>query len=243
MKTPFLSKRQFNKIKPLLPVRHAGRRHDDLVVISGILWVIRHSIPWRQLPEIYGKWNTVYRRFLLWSKAGIFERILRALSMKLKKRHTAMIDSTYVKGHRTAASLRADPAPGQTGRSRGGITTKIHLLCNEEGKPPDFLITPGNSSDIKMAPVLILANQNRMKILIADKAYDSDAFRDLLRSDRVQGCIPPKSTRKNPQPYDRQLYGTRHVIENMFARLKDWRGVATRYCRCAHTASSFVHLP
>ena len=79
-----------------------------------------------------------------------------------------------------------------------------------------------------------------MKYLLADKAYDSNKIRALLSSNKVDACIPPKANRKEDIPYDKELYKKRHVIENMFGRLKDWRGVAMRYCRCAHTYRSFV---
>lgn len=227
-----------------MPDALGPRRLNDLVVISGILWVIWHGIPWRQLPEIYGKWNTVYARFRRWSKKGVFHRIFQVLGMKLKKRNIAMLDSTHTKAHRTASSLRYDGHPRLIGRSRGGITTKIHLLCNSERQPLDFSITEGQHSDIKAAPELIASNANRMKFFVADKAYDYDAdnLRENLTSLKISACIPPKSNRKFKPHYSQSLYKKRHVIENMFAKLKDWRGVAMRYCRCAHTYTSFVSL-
>ena len=81
-----------------------------------------------------------------------------------------------------------------------------------------------------------------MKKLLADKAYDSDLFRNFLASRRIAACIPAKSNRKSPTPHDAKLYGKRHKIENMFARLKDWKGIAFRSNRCAHTFQSFVAL-
>lgn len=242
MKTPLLSKVQFNKIKPLLPSLRGAHRLDDRLIISGILWVLWHGLPWRQTPEMYGKWNTVYERFRRWSKKGIFEFIFHKLGMKLKKKNQAMLDSTYAKVHRTAASLKYDKQPRKIGRTHGGITTKIHLLCNEDQMPLDFIITEGQVSDIKMASIIVKRNLGRMKFLIADKAYDSDNFREYLAQMKISACIPPKSNRKNPASYDQELYKTRHTIENLFAKLKDWRGLAMRYCRCSHIYTSTVAL-
>jgi transposase len=76
--------------------------------------------------------------------------------------------------------------------------------------------------------------------LIADRGYDSNWFRAALIDKGIQPCIPPTRSRKAPIAYDKTLYRQRHRIENMFGRLKDWRRVATRYDRCAHTFFSAI---
>jgi len=76
--------------------------------------------------------------------------------------------------------------------------------------------------------------------LIADRGYDSNWFRKALIDKGIEPCIPPTRSRKRPIRYDKELYRQRHRIENMFGRLKDWRRVATRYDRCAHTFFSAI---
>jgi transposase len=76
--------------------------------------------------------------------------------------------------------------------------------------------------------------------LIADRGYDSNRFRKALIDKGIDPCIPPTKSRKQPIAYDATLYKQRHHIENMFAKLKDWRRVATRYDRCAHTFFSAI---
>ena len=154
METPLISKRQFNKIRRLFPARIYSRRLDDRKVISAILLVIRYGFAWRQIPEFYGNWSSIYSRFNRWSKAGIIDKIYYAFAHKLPKRCIAMIDSTFTKAQRSAASMRSDKKDRQLGRSRGGMTTKIHLLCNADGLPMDFCLTGGQVSDIKAAPIL-----------------------------------------------------------------------------------------
>ena len=78
------------------------------------------------------------------------------------------------------------------------------------------------------------------KELIADRGYDSDEFRAALVAKKITPCIPPRKNRKVQHTYDRELYRKRHKVENMFAKLKDWRRVATRYDRCAHTFMSAI---
>ncbi|GAB1717514.1 MAG: transposase [Nitrobacter sp.] len=78
--------------------------------------------------------------------------------------------------------------------------------------------------------------------LIADRGYDSNCFRSALKARGTVPCIPPIRSRKTQLPYDKALYRTRHKIENLFARLKDWRLIATRYDRCAHTFMSAIRI-
>lgn len=78
------------------------------------------------------------------------------------------------------------------------------------------------------------------KALLADRGYDSDWFRQALAERGIAPCIPSTRSRKQPIPYDKGLYRQRHWIENMFAKLKDWRRIAMRYDRCAHTFFSAI---
>ena len=78
--------------------------------------------------------------------------------------------------------------------------------------------------------------------LIADKGYDSNAFRDALAECGITPCIPPRAGRRLPATYCKTLYRQRHKVENMFATLKDWRRLALRYDRCAHTFFSSIAI-
>ena len=78
------------------------------------------------------------------------------------------------------------------------------------------------------------------KCLLADRGYDADWFREALRNKGIEPCIPPKKNRKTIIEYDKVLYKQRHKVENMFGKIKDWRRVATRYDRCAHTFFSAI---
>lgn len=76
--------------------------------------------------------------------------------------------------------------------------------------------------------------------LIGDKGYDSDELRAAIQAKGIEPCIPPRKGRINPPEFCKVLYKKRHKIENMFAKLKDWRRIATRYDRCAHTYFSAI---
>jgi transposase len=100
-------------------------------------------------------------------------------------------------------------------------------------------LSEGQLSDHVGAKLIYLTMPNA-KVLIGDKGYDSDEFRAALKARRITACIPPRSNRTAPSTYSKTLYGQRHKIENMFAKLKDWRRIATRYDRCAHTFMSAI---
>ena len=87
---------------------------------------------------------------------------------------------------------------------------------------------------------LILETLPSASVLLADRGYDSNWFRKGLGDKGITPCIPPTRSRKVPIPYDTVLYRQRHKIENMFAKLKDWRRIATRYDRCAHAFFSAI---
>jgi transposase len=89
---------------------------------------------------------------------------------------------------------------------------------------------------------LLIEKLPRGSTLIGDRGYDSDYFRTALQERQIKPCIPPTKNRKQPIDYDKALYKQRHKIENLFARLKDWRRIAMRYDRCAHTFFSAVCL-
>lgn len=94
-------------------------------------------------------------------------------------------------------------------------------------------------SDYKGASQL-LETLPQAKELLADRGYDADWFRNALLEKGISSCIPPRKTRKAPIVYDKELYKQRHKIENMFGRIKDWRRIAMRYDRCAHTFFSAI---
>lgn len=102
-----------------------------------------------------------------------------------------------------------------------------------------MLLTEGQMSDHKGAAMILPALPDA-DVLIGDKGYDSDAFRAALETRKIAHCIPPRKGRKAPTTYCKALYRQRHKVENLFARLKDWRSIATRYDRCAHTFLSAI---
>ena len=101
----WLSEAQMRRIEPCFPLSHGMPRVDDRRVISGIIFVIRNGLRWRDAPKDYGPHKTIYNRFVRWSRLGVFNRIFAELSAKGGRCERLMIDATHLKAHRTAASL------------------------------------------------------------------------------------------------------------------------------------------
>jgi transposase len=100
----WLSEAQMRRIEPCFPLSHGVPRVDDRRVLSGIVFVIRNGLRWRDAPQDYGPHKTIYNRFIRWSRLGVFNRIFAELA-KAGQPERLMIDATHLKAHRTASSL------------------------------------------------------------------------------------------------------------------------------------------
>jgi transposase len=125
------------------------------------------------------------------------------------------------------------------GRSRGGLSTKIHALVDALGKPLALLLTPGQAHDLVAADAFL--PQMAADLLIADRAFDAD--RRVLQPLAAVGksaVIPPRPNRVTPREFDRDLYKERHLIENFFCKLKQFRAIATRYDKTATSDTPYT---
>lgn len=101
----WLNERQMRRIERYFPLPHGVARVDDRKVVSGIIFVIRNGLRWRDAPADYGPHKTLYNRFVRWSRMGVFDRIFSGLAAQEGPPDTLMIDATHLKAHRTASSL------------------------------------------------------------------------------------------------------------------------------------------
>jgi transposase len=118
------------------------------------------------------------------------------------------------------------------GRSRGGLTTKIHAVVDRNGLPVRLALTPGQDHDNALATDL-LANLKPRSLVLADRAYDADAIRKLVNEQDAFANIPPKRNRKDPICFSPFLYKARNRIERFFNKMKHFRRIATRYDKLA----------
>src|SRR5687767_87433 len=130
-----------------------------------------------------------------------------------------MIDSTLVRAHQhSSGAAGRNPAVQAIGRSRGGVTTKIHARTDALGNPTGFLVTPGQVHDLARADLLL--TDIAAGAVIADKAYDADdRVVQPLQQAEIEVVIPPRSQRRTPRQYDRELYKARHLIEVVLTQM------------------------
>lgn len=113
--------------------------------------MIRNGLRWRDVPSDYGPHKTIYNRFIRWSRLGVFNRILAELAAQGGETDNLMIDATHLKAHRTAASLLKKGLYPDIGRSRGGLTTKLQVVCDGKGRPRLLHLNEGQANDHKTA--------------------------------------------------------------------------------------------
>lgn len=219
-----LTDAQWARLEPVLPPESGRGRPPKWTkrqIIDGIRWRIRTGAPWRDVPEVYAPWQTLYRWFRCWQRTGVWARILALLQAAADAAGeidwSVSVDSTVSRAHQHAAGARRDghlqkeppggvgtePADHGLGRSRGGFTTKTHLACEQGRKPLSVVITAGQRGDSpQFIPVLERIKvyrvgggrpRTRPDLVLADKAYTSRGNRGYARRRRIRVCIPSKA--------------------------------------------------
>jgi transposase len=231
---------QWNTIKDLLPGKEGDpgvTAKDNRLFVNAIFYIAKTGIPWRDVPERFGHWHNVFQRFNRWCKKGVFARIFAVL--RDPDLEVLMLDSTVIRAHQHSAGQKhSTPEHEQLGRSRGGVSTKIHVAVNGLGKPTRIVLSPGQDHDAPKAPELI--QDTPAKKVIADKAYDSDSLVATIEAQGATAVIPPRANRLTPRDYDREEYKKRNVVERFINVLKQCRRVATRYDKTARNFLGFV---
>lgn len=242
-----LSNQQWEKLKPLLPPlkpRTGKPNHDHRQVVNGILWILRTGAPWRDLPERYGKWQSVATRFYRWQKAQIWPSLLESLQGSADQQ--GKIDwevpdrrwqcdscpSTCCRRKKGGQALE------KLGRSRGGFSTKRHIRCEGKGKPMTFLLSPGQRHESLFLEELMeqgavkRSGPGRPRLrpvrLVGDKGYTGRRIRNYLSRRGIRLTIPRLSNEPRRGSFSREIYRQRNIVERAINRLKQWRRIATR---------------
>ncbi|PZU43536.1 MAG: IS5 family transposase [Microbacterium sp.] len=264
-----LSDAQWSLIEPMLPrpTGRPGRKFSDArTMVEGIVYRYRTGLAWRDLPPVFGPWQTVWTWHRRMAFDGKWDRVAATITAAADAAGmvdwSLSVDSTIARAHQHATNatrltgagssynnLQVEPPDHGVGRSRGGLSTKIHQLVDGNGLPLVTLITPGQAGDSPM--FLPLMEQLRVgrgtgrprtrpDAVRGDKAYSSRAIRGHLRDRGIKAVIPEPDDQKGhrkrrgsrggrPVGLDAADYRNRNVIERGYCRIKQWRGLATRY--------------
>ena len=231
---------QWTLIKPILPPRaRRGRpRADDRQTINGILWVLRTGARWADLPRGYGASSTCHARLQRWQREGVWERLWRTLLSRLDQRHAL----DWRRGHLDASFIPAKKGGDAIGLTRRGKGSKLMAVVDGHGTPIGLLVASAQRAEIKLAePTLATIcvptrwgrPKTRPKELVADKAYDSQPFRERLRCRGIRPCIPHRRGRRPRPGRKAELAGYRERwhVERTFAWFGTFRRVLLRYER------------
>ena len=195
--------------------------------VEGILYRIRVGCPWRDLPESFGKWESIYKRFNEWSKSKKVKKLFQKL-INSPDLEWIFADGSVVKAHQhSMGAIQGEEHA--IGKSVAGNSTKIHMVVDSYGLPLHFVVTEGQIHDSKEAESLFDACL-KPKYWIADRGYDKEELREHIRNAGAIPIIPrKKNSKEGNEDIDWYLYKLRHLVENVFARLKHFRAIATRF--------------
>jgi transposase len=197
---------------------------DNRLFLEAVLWIVRTGSPWRELPAAVGNWHTTYTRFKSWGESGVWQRIV---SGQWRSRFGSADDRQHGGARPPACGWRPKKeGPQAIGRSRGGLTGKIHAVVDALGNPVRWLLTGGEVADITQAKSLL--DGLKADAVLADKGYDADVLIDSIQANGAMAVIPPKRNRVVQRSYDRHLYKDRNFGESQHV-MKNWRATTCHF--------------
>lgn len=240
-----LTNQEWEKISYLFPpekTNEPGRpRKNNRLMLNAMIWIAKSGAPWRDMPECYGPWKSVYSRFRNWLSKSILKEIFKKLSLEAELSEIS-IDASIVQAHQHSAGARKNGPPNEIGHSRGGNSTKIHAVVEAYGYPISIMISEGQRSDVKYAiPILENLDITGSDVL-ADRGYDCWELIDYIYENGGEPSIPSKKGAKFQRRCDWFQFKERHLVEKYFLKLKSFRHIATRYDKLALTYLGFIFL-
>jgi transposase len=245
-----LTEEQWKVVKEFIPqdaVREDRRGRpwsDRRRAFNGILWILRTGAPWQDLPERYGAYQTVQRRFQHWRKQGVIDAVLRGLARDLHERGGLDLSECFLDGSFAAAR----PGGAKIGKTKRGKGCKIIALGDaHDGLPIAIYTDAAAPAEVKLVEATLqrrLVKEKPLRI-IADKAYDSDPLRERLLEEEMLLLAPHRRGRTKPSFNDGRWlrrYAKRWKIERLFAWLHNFRRLVVRWEYHAENYLAFLQL-
>lgn len=235
-----LSDELWSKLRVIMLQHRIYDKPTLRLIVEAMLYRMRVGCPWRDLPAEFGCWNSIYQQFNRWSSKAKLKSIFKAL-VHDPELEWQFIDGSIVRAHQHSSGAMGNENQA-IGKSVGGNTTKIHMAVDACGFPIEFDLTGGEVHDCKAASALI-DKLPASEHTIADKGYDSEDVREQIRNKSSHPVIPRKKNSKTGNSdIDWGLYKYRHLVENVFARLKHFRAIATRYDKLKRNYASMLAM-
>jgi len=222
------------------PRAYVGDEEECCRFLEAVHWIMRTGAQWRFLPQEYGNWNSVYKRFARWCEHGVWADMHQHFAND-PDMENLILDSSVVRAHPCAAGApkKDGGQPEQAlGRSRGGCSTKIHVAVDALGYPLRFVLTGGQRHDSTQAEALVADFD--FERLLADKSYDVAAFIQQLLALGVEVVIPPRANRVEQREYDKHWYKERHLVECFINKIKHYRRIFSRFEKYASRYLGFL---
>jgi transposase len=235
-----LSEEFWSTLKEIMLQHGIYNKSHLRLMVEGMLYRMRVGCPWRDLPVEFGCWHTIYQKFNRWSSKNKLMNIFKAL-VQNPDLEWEFIDGSIVKAHQHSAGAAGDDDQA-IGCCVAGNATKIHMAVDAYGLPIDFELTGGEVHDCNRAPEWIETLPTAQHT-IADKGYDSKEVRKVIGNKGSIPIIPRKSNSLiGNADMDWGLYNYRHLVENLFARIKQFRAIATRYDKLKRNYASMLAM-
>jgi transposase len=195
-----LSDELWSKLRGIMLQHRIYDKPTLRLIVEAMLYRMRVGCPWRDLPAEFGCWNSIYQQFNRWSSKAKLMSIFKAL-VHDPDLEWQFIDGSIVRAHQHSSGAMGNENQA-IGKSVGGNTTKIHMAVDACGFPIEFDLTGGEVHDCKAAPALI-DKLPASEHTIADKGYDSEDVRELIRNKSSNPVIPRKKNSKTDKQFKR----------------------------------------
>ncbi len=222
------------------PRIHTGNEEKCRKFVDAVHWIMRTGAQWRDLPEVHGKWNSIFKRFGRWADKGIWAELYEHF-IDEPDMEWLLLDSTVVRAHPCAAGAPKENGGQEEqalGKSVGGFSTKIHVTVDGLGNPLRLILTGGQRADSPQAIALLEGFD--FDAVLADRGYDTDAILEFIAQNEAEAVIPAKKNRLVQREIDWHLYKVRHLVECFMNKIKQYRRIFSRFEKYASRYQAFL---